>query len=140
MGSIDAARRAGKYEADKAARNRITPTDTITEKSNAATPYKVVRRVRPTSAEPRRPIPSPIAASSDASFRMSQITCSLLAPGKDEAFAKKLSKNLSATCAHGASNRNLSLPRSTFGQQQIRYVDAGDDQHEAYRTQWDRNV
>jgi hypothetical protein len=30
MGSIDAARRAGRYEASKAVKNRITATDTIT--------------------------------------------------------------------------------------------------------------
>src|ERR1700681_1901992 len=50
MGSIFAARRAGRYDANKAVKNRITPTETITEESIAPTPYKVVRMVRPTIA------------------------------------------------------------------------------------------
>jgi hypothetical protein len=72
MGSIVAARRAGRYEESKAVQNRMTATDAITEKSIAPTPYRVVRMVRPASAAPAKPIPSPTAASSDASFRMSQ--------------------------------------------------------------------
>src|SRR6266567_3160372 len=67
MGSIIAARRAGRYEANSAVAKRIKPTETITEKSVAPTPYKVVRIVRPTNREPARPNASPTNASRDAS-------------------------------------------------------------------------
>src|SRR5580692_795457 len=80
MGSMDAARWAGRYDARTAVKKRITATEMITERSMAETPYNVVLMARPTNAEPAKPITRPITARTDASFRISQITRCLPEP------------------------------------------------------------